>query len=46
MLGFIGVWMARARRMARDYERLPEVLGSLHFLVFGILMLAGALPHV
>lgn len=39
-------WMARARRLARDYERLPEVLGSLHFLVFGIIMLARALPHI
>jgi transposase len=31
-------WMARFRRLARDYERLPETLKSLHFLAFAILM--------
>ncbi len=33
-------WMARFRRLARDYERLPEPLAGLHFLAFAILMLA------
>jgi transposase len=32
-------WAARFRRLARDYERLPETLRGLHFLVFAILML-------
>ena len=27
-------WMARFRRLARDYERLPETLSGLHFLAF------------
>jgi transposase len=33
-------WLARFRRLARDYERLPETLAGLHFLAFAILMLA------
>lgn len=32
-------WAARFRRLARDYERLPETLAGLHYLVFVILML-------
>src|SRR5918911_2191037 len=32
-------WLARFRRLARDYERLPETLAGLHFLAFAILML-------
>jgi transposase len=32
-------WMARFRRLARDYERLPETLEGLHYLAFAILML-------
>jgi transposase len=32
-------WMARFRRLARDYERLPETLAGLHFVAFAILML-------
>jgi transposase len=32
-------WAARFRRLARDYERLPETLAGFHFLVFAILML-------
>ena len=32
-------WAARFRRLARDYERLPEKLAGLHFLAFAILML-------
>jgi transposase len=31
-------WMARFRRLTRDYERLPETLRGLHFLAFAILM--------
>ncbi len=32
-------WTARFRRLARDYERLPETLAGLHLLAFAILML-------
>ncbi len=32
-------WLARFRRLARDYERLPDTLKGLHFLAFSILML-------
>lgn len=32
-------WMARFRRLARDYERLPETVAGLHFLAFAMLML-------
>lgn len=32
-------WATRFRRLARDYERLPETLEGLHYLVFAILML-------
>jgi transposase len=35
-------WTARFRRLARDYERLPETLVGLHFLAFAILMLKQA----
>ena len=31
-------WIARARRLARDYERLPEVLAGLHFVLFAGLL--------
>jgi transposase len=37
-------WTARFRRLARDYERLPETVAGLHFLVFACLMLAKAAP--
>jgi transposase len=33
-------WLARFRRLARDYERLPETLAGLHFLAFAIILLA------
>jgi len=33
-------WTARFRRLARDYERLPEVLRGFHFLAFALLLLA------
>jgi transposase len=32
-------WAARFRRLARDFERTPEVLEELHYLAFAILML-------
>lgn len=32
-------WATRFRRLARDYERLPQTLEGLHYLVFAILML-------
>jgi transposase len=31
-------WMARFRRLARDYERLANTLAGLHFVAFAILM--------
>ncbi len=33
-------WLTRFRRLARDYERLPDTLKGLHFLAFAVLMLA------
>jgi len=33
-------WAARFRRLARDYERLPEKLVGFHFLAFAMLMAA------
>src|ERR671913_499514 len=35
-------WMARCRRLARDYERLPETLAGLHLVAFAILLLRRA----
>jgi transposase len=32
-------WTSRFRRLARDFERLPETFRSLHFVAFAILML-------
>jgi transposase len=37
-------WTARFRRLARDYERLPEVLAGLHFVAFACLMLHRLIP--
>lgn len=31
-------WMARFRRLVRDYERLAETLAALHFVAFAILL--------
>ena len=31
-------WAARFRRLARDYERLPNTLKCIHFIAFAILM--------
>jgi transposase len=35
-------WLSRFRRLAKDYERLPETLAGLHFIAFACLMLARA----
>ena len=32
-------WLARFRRLARDYERLPKTVRGLHFIAFASLML-------
>jgi transposase len=32
-------WMARFRRLARDYERLPATVAGLHFVAFSCIML-------
>jgi len=39
-------WVARFRRMARDYERLPETVAGIHVAAFVIVMLGQALPHL
>ena len=31
-------WAARFRRLARDYERLPQTLKGIHFIAFAVLM--------
>jgi transposase len=38
-------WMARFRRLARDYERLPTTLAGLHFIAFACLLLARVTLH-
>jgi transposase len=37
-------WATRFRRLAKDYERLPETVAGLHFLAFACLMLHNLLP--
>jgi transposase len=37
-------WLNCFRRLARDYERLPETLAGVHFVVFAMLMLVHARP--
>ena len=32
-------WLARFRRLSRGFERMPQVLVGLHFVVFAMLML-------
>ena len=32
-------WATRFRRLAKDYERLPETVAGLHFVAFACLML-------
>ncbi|MDJ0391146.1 IS5 family transposase [Roseomonas sp. E05] len=36
-------WAARFRRLARDYERLPQTVAGLHFVAFATLMLTKAI---
>jgi hypothetical protein len=38
--------MARFRRLARDYERLPTVLAGLHFIAFACLLLHQVIPVI
>ena len=33
-------WLARFRRLSRDYERLPTTLAGLHWLAFACLLLS------
>ena len=37
-------WPARFRRLAKDYERLPEVLAAMNFIAFRFVMLCKAAP--
>ncbi len=37
-------WLARFRRLSRDYERLPQVLAGLHFIAFACLLLHQVVP--
>ena len=37
-------WATRFRRLAKDYERLPETFAGLHFVAFACLMLHRAIP--
>ncbi len=39
-------WATRFRRLAKDYERLPETVAGLHFLAFACLMLAQISPFL
>ncbi len=42
-------WASRFRRLARDYERLPQTLAGIHLVVFAGLMLAQLVqlaPHI
>ena len=39
-------WVSRFRRLVRDYERLPQTLSGIHFIVFAILMLPNAIQHI
>lgn len=37
-------WLTRFRRLAKDYERLPEVLAGMNFIAFSFLLLRKAAP--
>lgn len=37
-------WLAKFRRLARDYERLPQTVAGLHFVAFACLMLHRIIP--
>ena len=36
-------WAPRIRRLAKDYERLPETMAGLHFVAFACLFLHRAI---
>ncbi len=36
-------WATRFRRLAKDYERLPQTVAGLHFVAFACLMLNRAI---
>jgi transposase len=38
------LWANRVRRLAKDYERLPETVAGCHLLAFACLMLVKAAP--
>jgi transposase len=37
-------WASRFRRLARDYERWPQTLASMHLVTYACLMIAKAIP--
>lgn len=37
-------WMSRFRRLARDCERLPDLLAGFHLIAFGMIMLHRLVP--
>jgi transposase len=39
-------WMARCRRLAKDYERLPTTVAGLHFAAFACLMLSNLMSVI
>lgn len=39
-------WASRFRRRVRDYERLPQTLADIHFIVFAFLMLPSGTQHI
>lgn len=39
-------WVARFRRLARDYERLSQTLAGFHYLAFACLMLYRIIPFI
>lgn len=39
-------WMARFRRLAKDYERLPATVAGLHFIAFACLMLTNLMSGI
>jgi transposase len=39
-------WMARCRRLAKDYERLPATVTGLHFAAFACLMLTNLMSII
>jgi transposase len=39
-------WMVRFRRLGKDYERMPQVLAGLRFVVFTVLLLGRLAPKL